>query len=458
MKIARYLPRFRQAYAEFPELEARERWSRAEIAAYQLDRLNDVWRHAVHHTPYYRQLHLEHRLPDRFQSLEEFTRSVPLLDKSQVRSSPQQFLSERRQPGRWHRTSGSTSIPLQVYRSHEAHFEMLRTNYRYYRMWGHDIFDPMVFLWNQSRTRTNGLWGALRGVREGAEDQLRNRLRLSALTLGHDDLRGYLRQIAAFQPTAMYSYSRAAYLLALEAQEIGFRCPSLKVVNLTSEPASPLVVRTVEAAFGVPCIVQYGCVELGYIAGQWPDRTLRVREDIVMVETLPRGDGFYDIVLTCLNNPSFPLLRYDIGDVTDQPLTAGERGFAILGNISGRCGDMLYSPRGRALHPTTADSIFEENFYQYVRRYQIHQMADLSLVVLIELNHPQRRPDLKQMAKHISRELDGCPTEVRIVDTIQQTAAGKHRNVISAARPPTAARSTDAPAAVAASRKIASRK
>ncbi len=431
MKIARFLPRFREAYRSFDVLEEREGWERLQINTFQLQRLNEVWTHAVHHVPYYRRIQTELALPKHFESLEEFSGTVPVLHKSLLRGNHKDFLSEKPQPGSWHRTSGSTSSPLKAYRGHNAHHEMLRTNYRYYRMWGHDVFDRMVFLWNVNVINQPGIASKIKRCREFAEDKLRNRLRLSALTLGTKDLQGYLEKIASFKPSAIYSYSRAAYLLAIEAKKQGFQCPSLKVINLTSEPASEHVVRTVQDGLGAPCIVQYGCVELGFIAGQWPDRTLRVREDIVFLETLPREDAHYDVVLTNLNNPSFPLFRYDIGDVTDQPIEVPERGFSILRNISGRCGDLLYTPSGRCLHPTVVDTLFEENYFKYVRRYQIHQRADFSIVALVELNDSANVPDTYLLAKHLSVQVDGCPVEVQVVPKIEQTSAGKHRNVIS---------------------------
>lgn len=431
MRIARFLPRFREAYRSFGELEQREGWSRAQISGFQLQRLNEVWAHAINHVPYYRSIQTEMALPKYFESLEEYTGSVPVLQKSFLRANSQDFLSEKPQTGRWHRTSGSTSSPLMVFRGHDAHHEMLRTNYRYYRMWGHDVFDRMVFLWHVTSTNTPGVAAKIRRCREFAEDKLRNRLRLSAQRLGTKDLQAYLEKIAAFKPSAIYAYSRAAYLLALEAKKQGFQCPSLKVINLTSEPASAHVVRTVEEGLGAPCIVQYGCVELGFIAGHWLDRTMRVREDLVLLETLIRPDAHFDIVLTNLNNPSFPLLRYDIGDVTDQSIEVPESGFSKLKNISGRCGDLLYTPAGRCLHPTVMDELFEENYFKYVRRFQIHQRADYSILALIELNDPANVPDCQQLAKHLSVQVDGCPVEVEIVAKIEQTAAGKHRSVIS---------------------------
>ena len=440
MRIARFLRRFREAYRSFGELEKRESWSRSQISQFQLQRLNEVWDHAIKYVPYYRSIQAELGLPKHFEAIEEYTSSVPVLQKSFLRANSQDFLSEKPQPGRWHRTSGSTGRPLMVFRGHEAHHEMLRTNYRYYRMWGHDIFDRMVFLWHMTPTNTPGIRGKTARSREFIEDKLRNRMRLPAQRLGTKDLQRDLEKISEFRPSAIYSYSRAAYLLALEAKKQGFQCPSLKVINITSEPASEHVIRTIQEGLGAPCIVQYGCVEFGFIAGHWPDRTMRVREDLVLLETLLRPDTHFDVVLTNLNNPSFPLLRYDIGDVTDQPIVVPESGFSILKNISGRCGDLLYTPAGRCLHPTVIDELFEENYFKYVRRFQIHQRADYSILALIELNDADNVPDCQQLAKHLSVQVDDCPVEVEIVAKIEQTTAGKHRNVISeiTATPPTA--------------------
>jgi len=42
-----------------------------------------------------------------------------------------------------------------------------------------------------------------------------------------------------------------------------------------------------------------------------------------------------------LNNPSFPLIRYSIGDVTQAPLETPSAGFAILKSVDGRENDLL---------------------------------------------------------------------------------------------------------------------
>ena len=77
MRLMRYLPRFRRAYQKLETLAAREGWSRPEIEAFQLDRLNAVWQDAIAHVPYYRHLAAEQDLPPRFSSLAEFRSVVP---------------------------------------------------------------------------------------------------------------------------------------------------------------------------------------------------------------------------------------------------------------------------------------------------------------------------------------------------------------------------------------------
>ncbi len=204
MKLLQCLPRFRKAARAVHTLAERENWSRAEITAFQLDRLNALWRHAIAHVPYYRQLAAETGLPARFDSLDAYQASVPILPRATIQDKPQAFLSVRAAPGRWVCTGGSTGTPLNAYGSRSAHLEMLQARYRLHAAWGVDVFDRMAFLWGHSASFQRGMTGTLAWLRQPVEDWLRNRIRLSAYHLGRDDLRNYLRRIAAFRPAALY--------------------------------------------------------------------------------------------------------------------------------------------------------------------------------------------------------------------------------------------------------------
>lgn len=429
MNLLRHLPRFRRVYRELATLEARERWSRPEIETFQLDRLNRLWGHAVGHVPYYRTLRTASRLPERFSSLQEFRSTVPMLPKQRVSSRTDEFLSEIPDRGRWYRTGGSTGIPTKFYWSTEAHLEMLRAKYRRDAMWGLDLFDPQVFLWGHADSFAPGLAGYVARMRQPIADTLRKRLRLSAYRLGAQDLARYLERIAAFGPASLYGYSTALYLLAQQAEILGLRCDSVKLSILTGEPALAPVRQTVERAFNAPAVVEYGATECSVIATQWPDGTLRVREDLTLLETSPNPDGRFDIVITVLNNPAFPLIRYAIQDVTSAPVEVPAIGFAILKDVEGRRNDILVSRTGRFVHSMAVKHVFEN--CPGVRRFRAHQNPSGALFILVEPAGPHARLDTSQAERQLRDLLEGYPITLQIVASIPVSGAGKHRWVVS---------------------------
>lgn len=435
MWLLRLIPRFREALRAMDSLAARETWSRAEIEAWQLDRLNSVWEHAVRHVPHYRQLANLLDLPPRFASLQEFSTTVPVLSKTQIKTCPQSLMSEQAAPGGWHVSSGSTGSPTSFYWGQDAHLEVLRCRYRMFASWGIDIADRTAFLWSNSAAHEPGFAGHIARLRRPVEDWLRNRLRLSAYQLGRDDLRSHLRRLAHFRPSALYAYSTAAYLLAMEAAAIGFRCDSLKLCALSAEPAFPHMVATMERAFGVPTAIEYGATECALIAGEGPDRMLRVREDVAFVEARPTDDGRYEILLTVLCNPSFPLLRYAIGDMTDAPLEFPARGFAIMKNVAGRQNDLIVSRTGRLLHPLRFDMLFGFASARAVRRYTIDQRADGAVAIAVEAGEPIPLSETARMKREIEELLEGYPVTLEVLPALPE-APRKHRWTTSALAPP----------------------
>jgi phenylacetate-CoA ligase len=429
MRLLRYLPRFQKAHGELDVLAQREGWSRGQIEDLQLQRLNTVWKHATHHVDYYRHLAAERQLPERFASVDEFKSHVPVLPKSAVRQESRRFLSEAAERGSWQRTGGSTGSPMGVFWGKDAYLETLRARYRMAAMWGVDILDRQVYLWGHSGSFAPGLAGLAAKYRRPLEDWLRSRLRLSAYRMGKQDLMAYVRKIQAFRPASIYGYSTAIYLLAREAAEADFQCDSLKLAIMSGEPAYPHFIDEVRRAFAIPAVAEYGATECGVIAGHWPDGTLRVREDVALVETLPRSDGLFDIVVTVLNNPSFPLIRYAIEDVSETLLESPENGFSILGNIGGRSNDLVVGRSGRFVHSIGIKHVFEH--LSGVRRFQAHQQADGRLLVSLETNEDSGSIDTRDAERRLQELLEGYPATVQTVDRIPSTLAGKHRWIIS---------------------------
>jgi phenylacetate-CoA ligase len=428
MTIVRALPRFREAYRALDVLAARERWSRAEVESYQLERLNATWRHAVAQVPHYRDLAIRRRLPKRFSDLAEFRRVVPVLSKSAVQQRPGWFLSEQAPRGRWRHTSGSTGFRTAVFWGDDAYRQSLRAKYRLLSSWGVDIFDRSVMFWGDGAVGLGPLAGTFVRARRSVEDRLRRRLRLEAHGLGPDRLRSHLRRIERFRPVAIYAYSTAAYMLAREALASGFRCESLKVVILTSEMALPHMVETVERALGVPAVQEYGSVECGFLAGEDPARTLKVREDLVLLETCPRSDGRFDIIATVLNNPAFPLLRYAVGDTTSTAVAPVEEGFAALTEIIGRHNDLLVSRRGDQVHPTFVCHLLED--LPGVTRFRARQRAGGAVHILVEVKGASSSINVAKLRDRLQKVI-GFQVHIELVSDLPSMPSGKHRWIVS---------------------------
>jgi len=405
-------------------LAEHEQWSRSETTEFRLGKINQIWDHAITHVPYYRQLFRERNLPRQFKSFSEYTSSVPILDKETVRSG--QLLSEKRRPGKWHHTSGSTGVPLAIYRENDAELEMLACQFRYRASWGVDIFDRMA-LFGQATYFPPGFLGWVARRRESVKEFLRNRVLFPAYRLGKTDLRWYLQEIKKFDPVLLYGNTSAIYLLALEALESGERIDSLKLVVLTMELVPDFVRDIVKRAFQTNIITEYGATECYVIAYEDDQHLLRVREDVVAVETLPTKDNHYRVIISVLNNPSFPLLRYDIGDVTERPVNETDSGFAVLGPIKGRVADFLISASGRPIRIDT-DML---SGYSSVRRFRVHQFPNGRVLLLVEVDSLERNIDFGGIQKKLRALLEGQTVEVKVMETIPPTSAGKHRWIVS---------------------------
>lgn len=435
MSLLKFIPRFRHLDSELSGLHARESWSRARLDVFQLERLNQLWRSAIQHTAYYRDLTQRLYLPREFVSLAEFSELVPRLTKHHVRSERLRLLSDVRRPGKWKMTGGSTGDPTRVYWGGESHRESLRGKYRFLQSHGIEPLDPMVFLWGHAASFEPGLRGACDRAKQWLADRLRKRLRLSAYRTDASELRAYVRRMQRFGATSLYGYSSAVHLLAREALALDADFPGLRAVIMTAEPVLPLHKRQVAAAFHVPAVEEYGSVECGFLAGQAPDGTLRVREDQVLLETEPDGRGGYDILVTTLGNASFPLIRYAIGDATDAPLIRHKTGFAQLERVLGRANDFILTPQGKLLHPIAFMDCLEI-LTPHLGRFHLHQGADFGLTLEVEAAVQVRDPRWKDIVQRRLTEFTaGLPVRIETVLCVSRTAAGKRRFITSALAP-----------------------
>jgi phenylacetate-CoA ligase len=427
-------PRFRCLDAEMNKRSQFEKLTPTERNDIRLLRLNEAWRLATRSTRYYSELCRRFKLPDQFSSFEEFRAAVPRTTKDSVRLDPDAFKIPGRQRGRWMLTGGSTGSPTKVFWKLDGHLESLRDQYWARTWWGVSPFDRQAMLWGHSHSFGEGLKALYLRLTVPLIDWLRGRRRFSAYRLDPDTLRKYYDEMAGFHPKSLYAYASAAHLLACANRGRPSLPQPLSAAFLAAEPILDSYRSAMREVFGCPAVGEYGSIECGMIAYEHPTGGYRVFERAVLVETEKDQSG-YQILITQLRDTGFPLFRYEIGDVTSEPLHLSAEGFEILPTVGGRTLDLIRTPSGNVFHATVLDDILE--VIPGLVLYNIHQDRELTIHFKVVTSEGQELAKssiegIKQsMFKALQEKMD---VTVTVVPGLDRTLAGKHRWITSEAQ------------------------
>ncbi|MCH7702736.1 MAG: phenylacetate--CoA ligase family protein, partial [Planctomycetes bacterium] len=340
-------------------------------------------------------------------------------------------------------TGGSTGEPVKFYldRRRQAYDKAARM--RTHEWFGVHPGDKEIYLWGSP-------WEVRRQDRlRSLRDRLTNERLLSAFDLSEETMARYLRVIDRYRPVSIFGYPSSLVLLCEFAsrQRLHRPPPSLRAVFVTGEVCDEHQRRTLESYFQVPVANGYGSREAGFIAHECPSGTMHVTDENVIVEivdpaadsapagepvvAVPRG-RLGEIVVTHLDNYGMPMIRYRTGDLGRRADTICSCGRALtaLDAIQGRKTDHLVASDGSLTHGLSLIYVLRE--MDRVRQFQIHQRADLDLLIRIVAD-PGFNGRHHEGLIRATREQLGPGVGVRIeqVDRIDASASGKHRCVTS---------------------------
>ena len=241
-------------------------------------------------------------------------------------------------------------------------------------------------------------------------------------------------ELEAFRPDVVLGYSSAVGLLACEALDGRLRIAP-RIVATTSEVRTPETAQRIRQAWGAEPFEAFACTETLY-GGDCKQHTgMHVFEDQSLVELV---DG--KLVFTSFLRRSQPLIRYELGDLAEldtTPCLCG-RSFARLTSVEGRADDVLHLPGTAgatvAVHPIAIRSPLAA--VSELRRYKVVHDRD-GLHVRLEL-----RSGGEDVAQHVARLLRerladaGAAVEprVEIVERLaDDSVSGKFRLIESRA-------------------------
>lgn len=423
-------------YPLLEELERTERWSRADLAALQDEKLRALVRHTYETVPFYRHRMGELKLnPGDVRTVADLPK-LPLLTRREVRDHGKEMVSTGGAVGKpiWHSTGGTTGEPLRTATDLRG---TAWGNAAYYRGLGWAGYD-------MDRDKLAMLFGGslkpgrrLGQIRWGART-----LHLPAMDVRPQKAQAYHDSLRAFKPDFMKGYSNATYLLARAFKEAGLPTVPMKGVFATSEHLPEYQRRYIEEVFQTKVYGYYGSVEINSIGYQCLHREgYHIPEEHVVLETirdgtekaaeaLANGSGSGGaFAITDLDNYYMPMLRYrngDAGALTDEPCACG-RTLRRIRPLFGRVVDLLRSTDGDLVPGGIVDLIISKT--QHIREVCLVQETQ----ALCRLQYVAERSDhevpevIASLQGYLGRDMRIIPEPM---DQIPLTASGKRRFTI----------------------------
>lgn len=288
--------------------------------------------------------------------------------------------------------------------------------------------------------RQASVWGSafeetsLHRLRRTASERARNFLFVAGFDLEPRVLERKIAQIYAYRPRLVTGY--ASILRAVAEGILASGRPPLRPVGIVSS-AEPLPRETrdlVERAFGAPVFDRYGCRELGIVAQECGEHDgMHIFSPHVYVEVdvdgRPAQPGETGrLLITLLDNDSFPMVRYDVGDratvAGDGPCPCG-MSYPRLARVDGRALDVLWTSSGGALTGVFFPHLMKEHLWAHA--FQVVQSEDGSVELRVVTAEPPGPDAVAAVVDAVKDVMGDFPVSLRRVDALERTPSGKVR-------------------------------
>ncbi len=396
---------------------------RADILAFQKERLEKLLRHAYLTTPYYREL---------FKVESTDISQIPTLEKSNIREQLEHLCSEAI-PQR-HRiknaTGGSTGTPLTFYQDRNYWNQRNLSVYYFDRWAGWDFGERQLII-----------WGALSDV-EGHRDRKhqlnnfwRNHYWLNGFHLTDATMRTTFQQMDKYHPQTILAYPSSLYQFAKYLFDNGLAPKwDLKGIITSAEMLHLHYRDLAETVFGTKVYNRYGGREVGLIAMECAEGRMHIncRDLYLEIDSPDPYTEPGDILITQLNNYAMPFIRYRIGDIgrlSDEVCPCGNQ-LPILAELLGRSTATFRTRTGALIH----GGYFTQQFYNVigVDQFQLIQENLKHCILKVVINTQWTEAARRYMVKKIQGVLgaDAIVT-VEFVEEIPLPASGKREFTIS---------------------------
>lgn len=411
-----------------------ERWEPARLAELRDRKLVRLVAEAYRASPHYRRMMDAHGVrPSDVRGVRDLPR-LPILTKDVLREHATGL--RLRGAGRVETgaTGGTTGNPITVVRDRAGSAWQRACYWRGLGWGGLSLGEPFVQLFG-------GTLGVARPRRlDAAKSWFAGKRFLPAFELGPATADRFLEAIRSSGARFLVGYTSAVYLLACHARRTGARL-RLEAVFPTAEPLLDGWREVVGEGLGGRVLPYYGCGEiesLGYSCPASGAPVYHTCDEHAVIEVEQPGGGAAlagegAFLVTDLDNAALPMIRYRNGDagVLAPPGCACGRTLGRITRLDGRVNDVLYDTAGNPVSGAIGPHAFK--MVEGVEQFQIVQQRAGQIVIRI-VRAAGYRPEVEEpkLVRIFEQHLGSAARiEVRYVDAIPRTAAGKARFIIN---------------------------
>ncbi len=382
-------------------------------------------RHAAAYSPYYKREYQAVALPST--SGLRIT-DLPVLRKQDVIDHRDEMLvtTANRDLLRVGSTGGSTGKPVSFYFDQEK-MDLMRAGMCRSYMWSG---------WRPGQKILN-FWGAKRDLKGGGlnkrvDDFLAAEKTIGAYEYTASDLAAWVAAIQRYRPVLLQGYASILAELAQYVLDQRLRLPAtIKGVYSTAEMLYDGQRALMESAFSCKVFNQYGSREIPNIACECRAGNQHVFTDMVYLESVSEA-GEDRLLVTSLTNRVMPFIRYDIGDsgrLKDGECACGSP-FPMMEMGVCRSNDLIRTRNGKVVYPSYFIHLLDD--FAGIQQYRFVQTALDRMRLDIVSSKPIAVEQKKHLQTRITQEVDcSIVLDIRQLDRIERTQAGKHRFVVS---------------------------
>lgn len=356
----------------------------------------------------------------------------PFIDKLEVNSNKDKFLSSKRSGAVIKgATSGTTGAPLVIPQDMESVIT-------------EQAFINRGLAWAGFKESDKRAW--IRGDMIVPLEQKKapfwrysyfeNMIMLSSFHMAPANLQSYIDTMVSFGVQVIQAYPSSIATLAKYLEVNNQYYPGdLKSIVTSSESLSKEDKHLIETRFKCTVFDWYGLFERVAAIASCEHGRYHILTDYAHVELLPAGktesgQQRAEIVGTNFNNSLYPLIRYKTGDhvvLSDEPNCPCGRVFPIVDSIEGRTGDYLIAEDGQKVHilnhiPKGVSGLLGAQFIQ--KEY-------MKVEVLVTCNSNfSTEQKLKLIDNTKERLGNSMEVNITIVDDLIRTKNGKMKQAI----------------------------